>query len=88
MGDGTGRKVACYAAVADESKHNKSTLVAMLSENIVVDPERVATAPASDDVIAPVPVPDAIIDPVASAAGAAAADAVVPEVPSNPSSQV
>ena len=80
--------IACYAAVADESKHNKSTLVDILSENIAANPERVATAPASADAIAPVPVPAAAVDPVADTAGAADAAAVVPDVPSNPSSQV
>ena len=77
--------MACYATVADESKHNKPIIVAMISENITANPERVATAPASAAAIAPVPVPADVIDPVAAAAGAAA---VAPAVPDNPSSQV
>ena len=77
--------MACYATVADESKHNKPTLVSMLSENIAAKPERVATAPASAAAVAPVPVPAAVIDPVAAAAGVSAAAAVAP---ANSSSQV
>ena len=80
--------MACYATVAGESKHNKPTLVAMLSENIAANPERVATATASTADIYPIPVPDAVIDPVAAASGAAAAATVAPTVPANPSSQV
>ena len=60
----------------------------MLSENIAVNPERVATDPDSADAIAPVPIPAAVIDPIAAAAGASAADAVSPAVPDNLSSQV
>ena len=30
--------MACYATVEDKSKHNKPTLVAMLSENIAANP--------------------------------------------------
>ena len=76
----------CYATVPDESKHNKPNLVAMLSENIEANPEMIATASASAASIAPVPVPDAVIDPVAAAAGAADAADVAPAVPANPSS--
>ena len=77
-----------YATVADESKHNKHTLVATLSKNIAANPERVATTSALAADIAPVPVPAAVIDPVAATDGAAAAAAVAPDVPANPSSQV
>ena len=34
--------MACYATVAEESKHIKPTLVAMLPENIAANQERVA----------------------------------------------
>ena len=80
--------MACYATMADESNHNKPNLVVMLSENIAENPERVATAPSSAAAIAPVPIPAAVIDPVAAAVGGAAAAAVAPAVPDNPSSQV
>ena len=74
--------------VAYESKHNKPTIVSMLSENIAANPERVPTAPASAATIAPVPVPDTVIDPVDAATGAAADASVAPAVPDNTSSQV
>ena len=80
--------MACYTTVADEIKHNKPIIVAMLSENIAVNPERVATDPDSADAIAPVPIPDAVIDPISAAAGASAAAAVSPAVPDNLSSQI